>query len=208
MKLQNNTGTVLYGVDATTHKIISGNANHETVLLRGIPIDKQIAPIINSLWEHRIETMLSCQDVDGCIYIAFKNLRDALKGGFLISDAFVMRTMDTHNYLAMAVFVHPALAHVACGKPDVEGAYRHLAPKIKKNLKAYKKSGLFDICCGPRRATATQKEVDLACDDFIKLGGWDDVFYLEMCDYGIEIAVNPSWLDGFHSMVYKGGETA
>ena len=44
---------------------MSVNLDHPTVLVDGVPIDVEIAPLIKSLWERGIETLNSCQDNGG-----------------------------------------------------------------------------------------------------------------------------------------------
>jgi hypothetical protein len=57
--------------------------NHATVLVEGVPIDADIAPLIEALWARGIETLNSCQDntEDHYVWIEFASPLDA--SGFL-----------------------------------------------------------------------------------------------------------------------------
>jgi len=89
---------------------------HPTVLIDGVPIDEEIAPLIRALWERDIETVNSCQDNGDAhqIWIEFATTSDASR--FL--DAVIGRlgdyrtlygramgtTMDTPDAWSYAVF--------------------------------------------------------------------------------------------------------
>jgi hypothetical protein len=57
--------------------------DHSTVLVEGVPIDADIAPLIEALWARGIETRNSCQDNtdDHYVWIEFASPLDA--SGFL-----------------------------------------------------------------------------------------------------------------------------
>ena len=158
--------------DAETGVFFShGAPAHETVSLDGIPIDKQIASVIKSLWDRGLPTMRSCQDANGYVYIAFKNLHDALMGGLLIADQFIMNVTpndENGGYAAIALFIRPDHIHVAVGRADPSELYKFLAPYINRTVKAYKKSGLL-------KAIYNQSLLcDGIADRFVALGGTHD----------------------------------
>lgn len=50
---------------------------HPTVEVDGVPIDREIAPLIRALWELEIATLNSCQDNHGRVWIEFASAADA-----------------------------------------------------------------------------------------------------------------------------------
>ena len=70
--------------------------HHPTRLLRGIEIDVSIYDLIEFLWDHDIETMRSCENMDGMIYIAFRTVCDAVQAGLLTANTFALR-VATNN---------------------------------------------------------------------------------------------------------------
>ncbi len=58
---------------------MSVNLDHPTVLVDGVPIDVEIAPLIEALWERGIDTLNSCQDngENHSVWIEFASPPDA-----------------------------------------------------------------------------------------------------------------------------------
>ena len=80
---------------------------HATVTIRGIEIDAAITDLIEFLWNHRIDTMRSCEDLNGWVYIAFRNVCDAVKAGVMVSTAFRLRVVpndEDGGYAAPSIF--------------------------------------------------------------------------------------------------------
>ncbi len=60
---------------------MSADGRHPTLLIDGVAIDVEIAPLIKALWDSGIETFNSCQDNgdEHCIWIEFATPADASK---------------------------------------------------------------------------------------------------------------------------------
>ena len=92
--MTNSMGTVINGELKTI------TPNHDTVLINGIEIDKEISGLISFLWSNKIQTMRSCQDANGYIYISFLNLKDALKSGLSLFNSFMVKVVtNDHNVI-------------------------------------------------------------------------------------------------------------
>src|SRR5437773_4458721 len=58
--------------------LMSDSANeHPTVELEGVAIDVEIAPLIELLWDLNIDTMNSCQNNHGRVWLEFASPPDA-----------------------------------------------------------------------------------------------------------------------------------
>jgi hypothetical protein len=141
--------------------------HHKTVCLNGVDIDEKIAPIIKAIWDAGIPTMRSCQDLNEFVYIAFENLRDAMKAGLSISDQIVLTIVtNDHNggYAAVAVMAKNVYYPTRFVKiPDV--VYEHFAPSVLRTVRAYKKSGLLGVLYG------NKDNGEYKADLFMKMGG-------------------------------------
>jgi hypothetical protein len=75
------------------------DAQHDSVLIVGVPIDVEIAPLIEALWERGIETLNSCQDNgDNHQVCGSSSLRRTMRADFRmrLSDAWA----TTERYMA------------------------------------------------------------------------------------------------------------
>jgi hypothetical protein len=56
---------------------MSQETKHDFVLIKGIEIDKKIAPLIKDLWDMEIGTSNSCENVGDYVWIEFISTEDA-----------------------------------------------------------------------------------------------------------------------------------
>jgi hypothetical protein len=92
------------------------DAEHNSLLVTGVPIDVEIAPLIEALWERGIETLNSCQDNgdNHQVWIEFATPDDASRflnavigrlGDYRTLNGRAMgTTMDTPDAWTYAVF--------------------------------------------------------------------------------------------------------
>jgi hypothetical protein len=137
-------------------------SEHDTVLVDGVPIDYEIAPLIEALWERGIDTLNSCQDngPGHKVWIEFATAYDAMRflnavigrlGDYRTLYGRAMgTTMDTpgawtyavlpHNYGIEELIIDDELEERRIGPNDVDFAIsirfprRDLAPVLKRLL--------------------------------------------------------------------------
>jgi hypothetical protein len=82
--------------------------HHATRLLRGIEIDIGIYDLIKFLWDHGLDTMRSCENINGYVYISFRKVCDAAKAGLMTATVFALRIVtndEDGGYAATALLI-------------------------------------------------------------------------------------------------------
>ena len=98
---------------------------HATKQINGIEIDARICALIEFLWSKQIETLRSCEDMKGYVYIAFRTVCDAVKVGLLISNGFILGITPNSvdgGYAAPSIFIpHENVSFPGLGHEDKTG---------------------------------------------------------------------------------------
>ena len=131
---------------------------HATVTIRGIEIDAAISDLIEFLWNHRIDTMRSCEDLNGWVYIAFRNVCDAVKAGVMVSTAFRLRVVpndEDGGYAAPSIFI-PQECLQYTGVTANDSVCRYAQRALKPALKDLKITNLI------KRAYCTDPAIRVA----------------------------------------------
>lgn len=130
-------------------------SHHAAKLINGIEIDLGICYLIKFLWSQQIDTLRSCENMNGLIYIAFRNLEDAIRAGLLVAQGFkisiVTNSVDG-GYAAPSIFIpieyltYPMVINYS-------GIARRAKPIFKQTLKELTTTGLV------KRAYSSQEDI-------------------------------------------------
>lgn len=111
---------------------------HEHVIMNGIQIDKEMAPIIKELWNAGIDTQFCCEEISpGVAHIVFGHTDVAL--------AFVNKTVEVINSVAPAMVFSvdirmcPMPGEVGRWSVEWNNGYTELIAEIWEN-------GTFEMC--------------------------------------------------------------
>jgi len=82
--------------------------HHGTKTIRGIEVDTGICDLIEFLWDHGFETLRSCENINGFVYIAFRTVTDALNAGLMVAAGFKLNIVTNNvdgGYAAPSIFI-------------------------------------------------------------------------------------------------------
>jgi len=129
--------------------------HHAAKLIDGVEIDLGICDLIEFLWNQKIDTLRSCENMNGLIYIAFRNLEDAIRAGLLVAQgvriSIVTNSVDG-GYAAPSIFIpieyltYPMVINHA-------NITRHAKPIFKQTLKELTMTGLV------KRAYSSKEDI-------------------------------------------------